>query len=116
MNFLTIGPVAVACLSMAVSVLFFVTSVTSEIKIDFTVAIALSLIGLAGAATGILIAWSDRHNGRWGLLALGLSLVYLVASVAPPLYLTTAKYYAPIALLLVSLAAWNVLKRGLGAH
>ena len=116
MNFLTLGALVGTCLSMAVSVLFFIASATSQIPVDFSTAVFLSLIGLVGVVAGIIIIWSDRHNGRWGLLGLGFSFIYLIASVAPPVYLTTAKYYGPIALIVVSLAAWSVLKRRLGAH
>lgn len=116
MNFLTIGALVGTCLSMAVSVLFSIASVTSQIPVDFSMAVFISLIGLVGVISGIIIIWSDRHMGRWGLLALGFSFIYLIASVAPPVYLITAKYYGPIALIVVSLAVWNVLRRRLGEH
>ena len=43
-------------------------------------------------------------------MGLGLSLLYLGASLAPPVFLTTAHLYGPVALVLVGLAVWNVLR------
>ena len=70
----------------------------------------LAPIGLIGVAAGSAIIWSDRSRGRWGFLGLGLSLLYLGASVAPPVFLATAHLYGPVALVLVGLAVWNVLR------
>ena len=52
--------------------------------------------------------WIDRgrcgvrlSGAGWGFLGLGLSLLYLGASLAPPVFLTTAHWYGPVALVLV---------------
>ena len=111
---MTVSPVAIAslvavCCSVALSVLFIATplaSVTSP-QAHYWSAI-LAPIGLIGVVAGTAIFWSDRHTGRWNLLGLGLSLLYLGAAVAPPVYLATAHLYGPVALVLVALAIWNV--------
>ena len=70
----------------------------------------LAPIGLIGVAAGSAIIWSDRNRGRWGYVGLGLSLLYLGASLAPPVFLATAHLYGPVALVLVGLATWNVVR------
>ena len=66
------------------------------------------ILGLVGTLAGVVVIWSDQHRGRWGLVGLILSMLYLVASVAHPLYQTTAKLYGPAALVLTAIAVWNI--------
>ena len=108
---LAIASLVAVCCSIALIVLFItipLASLTST-RAPYWSAI-LPLIGLIGVAAGSAIIWTDRNRGRWGFLGLGLSLLYLGASVAPPVFLATAHLYGPVALVLVGLAVWNVLR------
>ena len=108
---LAIASLVAVCCSIALIVLFIaipLASLTST-RAPYWSAI-LAPIGLIGVAAGSAIIWSDRSRGRWGFLGLGLSLLYLGASVAPPVFLATAHLYGPVALVLVGLAVWNVLR------
>ena len=69
------------------------------------------ILGLVGTLAGVVVIWSDQHRGRWRLVGLILSILYMVASVAHPLYQTTAKLYGPAALVLTAIAVWNI-RRG----
>ena len=69
------------------------------------------ILGLVGTLAGVVVIWSDQHRGRWGLVGLILSILYMVTSVAHPLYQTTAKLYGPAALALTAIAVWNI-RRG----
>ena len=69
------------------------------------------ILGLVGTLAGVVVIWSDQHRGRWRLVGLILSMLYLVASVAHPLYQTTAKLYGPAALALAAIAVCNI-RRG----
>ena len=108
---LSIASLVAVCCSIALIVLFIaipLASLTST-RAPYWSAI-LAPIGLIGVAAGSAIIWSDRSRGRWGFLGLGLSLLHLGASVAPPVFLATAHLYGPVALVLVGLAVWNVLR------
>ena len=108
---LSIASLVAVCCSIALIVLFIaipLASLTST-RAPYWSAI-LAPIGLIGVAAGSAIIWSDRNRGRWGFLGLGLSLLYLGASLAPPVFLATAHLYGPVALVLVGLAVWNVLR------
>ena len=108
---LAIASLVAACCSVALSALFIAVSLPSltSTRAPYWSAV-LAPIGLIGVAAGSAIIWSDRNRGRWGFLGLGLSLLYLGASLAPPVFLTTAHLYGPVALVLVGLAVWNVLR------
>ena len=109
---LAIASLVMVCCSVALSVLFIaipLPSLTSTLAPHWA-AILAPLIGLIGVAAGSAIIWSHRNRGRWGFLGLGLSLLYLGASIAPPVFLATAHLYGPVALVLVGLATWNILK------
>ena len=111
MSHLSIASLVAVCCSIALIVLFIaipLASLTST-RAPYWSAI-LAPIGLIGVAAGSAIIWSDRNRGRWGYVGLGLSLLYLGASLAPPVFLTTAHWYGPVALVLVGLAVWNVLR------
>ena len=111
MSHLSIASLVAVCCSVALIVLFIaipLASLTST-RAPYWSAI-LAPIGLIGVAAGSAIIWSDRNRGRWGYVGLGLSLLYLGASLAPPVFLTTAHWYGPVALVLVGLAVWNVLR------
>ena len=69
------------------------------------------ILGLVGTLAGVVVIWSDQHRGSWGLVGLILSMLYLVASVAHPLYQTTVMLYGPAALALAAIAVWNI-RRG----
>ena len=116
-SLLTIGALVAVCCSVALSALFLAVPLASMTtpRAPYWSAI-LAPIGLIGVAAGAAVIWSDRHKGRWGLVALALALLYLGASVAPPVFLTTAHWYGPVALVLVALATWNIFKwkRGVG--
>ena len=107
-NALSIGAGVGVCLSAALSVLFVAVPLLSRPD-DLPTGAALASIGLVGVAAGSMIIWSDRHKGRWGWVGLALSLLYLGASVAPPVALATLHWYGPVALALVSLAVLNIL-------
>ena len=108
---LAIASLVAVCCSVALSVLFIVTPLASMTppRSSYWSAV-LAPIGLIGVAAGSAIIWSDRKRGRWGFLGLGLSLLYLGASVAPPVFLATAHLYGPVALFFVALAIWNILR------
>ena len=111
MSHLSIASLVAVCCSIALIVLFIaipLASLTST-RAPYWSAI-LAPIGLIGVVAGSAIIWSDRNRGRWGYVGLGLSLLYLGASLAPPVFLTTAHWYGPVALVLVGLAVWNVLR------
>ena len=102
---LTIASLVAVCLSFALTVLYFGFAAIPDLS------------GLIGVVAGTAIIWSDRHRGRWSLL--GLSLLYLGASIGMPVYLGaylvkglvyTATGYGWVALALVGLAVWNILK------
>ena len=104
---LTIASLVAVCLSFALTVLYFGFAAIPDLS------------GLIGVVAGTAIIWSDRHRGRWSLLGLGLSLFYLGASIGMPVYLGaylvkglvyTATGYGWVALALVGLAVWNILK------
>ena len=108
---LSIASLVAVCCSIALIMLFIaipLASLTST-RAPYWSAI-LAPIGLIGVAAGSAIIWSDRNRGRWGYVGLGLSLLYLGASVAPPVFLATAHLYGPVALVLVGLATWNILR------
>ena len=108
---LAIASLVGVCCSVALSALFIaipLASLTST-RAPYWSAV-LSPIGLIGVAAGSAIIWSDRNRGRWGFLGMGLSLLYLGASVAPPVFLATAHLYGPVALVLVGLATWNIFR------
>ena len=108
---LAIASLVAVCCSIALIVLFIaipLASLTST-RAPYWSAI-LAPIGLIGVAAGSAIIWSDRNRGRWGYVGLGLSLLYLGASLAPPVFLATAHLYGPVALVLVGLAIWNILR------
>ena len=108
---LSIASLVAVCCSIALIVLFIaipLASLTST-RAPYWSAI-LAPIGLIGVAAGSAIIWSDRNRGRWGYVGLGLSLLYLGASLAPPVFLATAHLFGPVALVLVGLATWNVLR------
>ena len=104
MSHLSIASLVMICLSFALTVLYFGFAAIPDLS------------GLVGVVAGAAVIWSDRHKSRWGLVALALALLYLGASVAPPVFLTTAHWYGPVALVLVALATWNIFKwkRGVG--
>ncbi len=102
---LAVASLVAACCSVALSALFIAT----PFVVGYWSAI-LAPIGMIGVVAGAVIVWSDRHSGRWCFLGLGLSLLYLGASVAPTVYAATAHLYGPVALILVTLAIWNVFK------
>ena len=108
---LAMASLVAVCCSIALIVLFIAVSLPSltSTGAPYWSAI-LAPIGLIGVAAGSAIIWSDRNRGRWSFLGLGLSLLYLGASLAPPVFLTTAHWYGPVALVLVGLAVWNVLR------
>ena len=108
---LAIASLVAACCSVALSALFIAVSLPSltSTRAPYWSAV-LAPIGLIGLVAGSAIIWSDGNRGRWGFLGLGLSLLYLGASLAPPVFLTTAHWYGPVALVLVGLAVWNVLR------
>ena len=111
MSHLAMASLVAVCLSFALTVLFIaipLASLTST-GAPYWSAI-LAPIGLIGVAAGSAIIWSDRNRGRWGYVGLGLSLLYLGASLAPPVFLATAHLYGPVALVLVGLATWNVVR------
>ena len=111
MSHLAIASLVAVCCSIALIVLFIaipLASLTST-RAPYWSAI-LAPIGLIGVAAGSAIIGSDRNRGRWGYVGLGLSLLYLGASLAPPVFLATAHLYGPVALVLVGLATWNVLR------
>ena len=108
---LSIGAVVGVCLSAAISVLFVAATLMYR-RVDLPTGAALASIGLVGVAAGVTIIWSiwgDRHKGRWAWVGLALSLIYLGASIAPPIALATLHWYGPVALGLVSLALLNIL-------
>ena len=108
---LSIASLVAVCCSIALIVLFIaipLASLTST-RAPYWSAI-LAPIGLIGVAAGSAIIWSDRNRGRWGFLGMGLSLLYLGASVAPPVFRATAHLYGPVALVLVGLATWNIFR------
>ena len=108
---LAIASLVAACCSIALSALFIAIPLGSSPPPHAPYwSAALVPIGLIGVASGSAIIWSDRNRGRWGFLGLGLSLLYLGASLAPPVFLTTAHWYGPVALVLIGLAIWNVLR------
>ena len=108
---LAIASLVAACCSIALSALFIAIPLGSSPPPHAPYwSAVLAPIGLIGVASGSAIIWSDRNRGRWGFLGLGLSLLYLGASLAPPVFLTTAHWYGPVALVLVGLAVWNILK------
>ena len=108
---LAIASLVAACCSIALSALFIAIPLGSSPPQHAPYwSAVLAPIGLIGVASGSAIIWSDRNRGRWGFLGLGLSLLYLGASLAPPVFLTTAHWYGPVALVLVGLAVWNILK------
>ena len=108
---LAIASLVAACSSLALGILFVTTPLASlaPLRSAYWSAV-LGPIGLLGVTAATAIIWSDSHEGRRSLSGLGLSLLYLTAFVAPPVFLTTAHWYGPVALALVVLAVWNILK------
>ena len=109
---LSVGAVVGMCISAAYSAIFLLVPLLSRPDASLSTAAGLASIGLVGVAAGAIIIWSnwgDRHKGRWGWVGLALSLLYLGASIAPPIALVTLHWYGPVALGLVSLAVWNIL-------
>ena len=107
MSHLAMASLVAVCLSFALTVLYFGFAAIPDLS------------GLIGVVAGTAIIWSDRHRGRWSLL--GLSLLYLGASIGTPVYLgaslvkglvytATGYGYGWVALALVGLAVWNILK------
>ena len=112
MSYISIGALVGVCLSAVLSVFLLMVTLVYRIDVSFSIAVVLGSIGLVGIVAGIIIFRSDRRNHRrLGLAGLGIALLYLGASVAPPLYLVTVKYYGPIAVLVVSLALLNIIKQ-----
>ena len=72
---LTIASLAMVCLSVVLTVLYFGFAAIPDPS------------GLVGVVAGTAIIWSDRHRGGWSSLGLGLSLLYLGASIGTPVYL-----------------------------
>ena len=108
---LSIASLVAICCSIALIVLFIAIPLGSSPPPHAPYwSAVLAPIGLIGVVAGSAIIWSDGNRGRWGFLGLGLSLLYLGASLAPPVFLTTAHWYGPVALVLVGLAVWNVLR------
>ena len=108
---LAIASLAAACFSLALSILFVTTPLASAANRGQAYwSFILGPIGLLGVVAATAIIWSDGRRGRWSLIGLGLSLLYLAASVAPQVFLVTAHLYGPVALALVALAGWNILK------
>ena len=106
---LAIASLVMVCLSVVLTVLYFGFAAIPDPS------------GLVGVVAGTAIIWSDRHRGRWSSLGLGLSLLYLGASIGTPVYLgaylvkvlvyTATRYgYGWVALALVGLAVWNIFK------
>ena len=85
---LAVASLVAACCSVALSALFIAVSLPSltSTRAPYWSAV-LAPIGLIGVAAGSAIIWSDGNRGRWGFLGLGLSLLYLGASLAPPVFL-----------------------------
>ena len=107
MSHLAMASLVAVCLSFALTVLYFGFAAIPDLS------------GLIGVVAGTAIIWSDRHRGRWSSLGLGLSLFYLGASIGTPVYwgasvvkglVYTATGYGWVALALVGLAVWNILK------
>lgn len=96
-------------ISAAYSALFLLVPLLSRPGASFSTAAGLASIGLVGVAAGSMIIWSNLRRGRRSWVGLALALLYLGASVAPPVFLTTAHHYGPIALALVALAVLNML-------
>ena len=71
MSHLAMASLVAVCLSFALTVLHFGFAAIPDLS------------GLIGVVAGITIMWSDCNRGRWGFLGLGLSLLYLGASLAP---------------------------------
>ena len=104
---LTIASLVMVCCSVVLTVLYFGFAAIPDPS------------GLVGVVAGIAIMWSDRNRGRWSSLGLGLSLLCLGASIGTPVYLGasvvkglvyTATGYGLVALPLMGLAVWNILK------
>ena len=104
---LTIASLVAVCLSFALTVLYFGFAAIPDLS------------GLTGVVAGTTIIWSDCNRGRWSSLGLGLSLLCLGTSIGTPVYLGasvvkglvyTATGYGWVALVLVGLAVWNILK------
>ena len=104
---LSIASLMMVCLSFALTVLYFGFAAIPDPS------------GLVGVVAGIAIMWSDCNRGRWSSLGLGLSLLCLGTSIGTPVYLGasvvkglvyTATVYGWVALVLVELAVWNVLR------
>ena len=104
---LAIASLVMVCLSVVLTVLYFGFAAIPDPS------------GLIGVVAGTAIIWSDRHRGRWSSLGLGLSLLYLGASIGTPVYLGIsvvtglvylATGYGLVALALVGLAIWNILR------
>ena len=104
---LSIASLVAVCLSFALTVLYFGFAAIPDPS------------GLVGVVAGIAIMWSDCNRGRWSSLGLGLSLLCLGTSIGTPVYLGasvvkglvyTATGYGWVALVLVGLAVWNILK------
>ena len=109
---LSIGAVVGIGISAAYSALFLLVPLLSRPDASLPTAAGLASIGLVGVAAGVTIIWSiwgDRHKGRWAWVGLALSLIYLGASIAPPIALVTLHWYGPVALGLVLLTILNVL-------
>ena len=107
MSHLAMASLVAVCLSFALTVLYFGFAAIPDPS------------GLIGVVAGTAIIWSDRHRGRWSSIGLGLSLLYLGASIGTPVYwgasvvkglVYTATGYGWVALALVGLAVWNIIK------
>ena len=74
MSHLAMASLVAVCISFALTVLYFGFAAIPDLS------------GLIGVVAGTAIIWSDRHRGRWSSLGLGLSLLYLGASIGTPVY------------------------------
>ena len=112
MSLLSIATMLVAGLILAVSAMFLAIALFSEDTAAIW-GVSLTAIGMAGIVGSIVLVWSDRHGGRHGLLALGLTVVYCGFSFSPPFVVATDRFHGVLALFLIALAICNLAKHRL---